>query len=62
VQVLPYESEQLKRNDILKGKGLKNAKTLRKKPDATKYSKPKSIWRIKNVTPNAPPPPVAPVN
>jgi hypothetical protein len=35
-----------------------NAKTPRKKPNAAKYSKPKSTWRMKNVTSIVPPSPV----
>jgi hypothetical protein len=62
VKVLSYETECLKQNDSSQSKGPKNAKTPRKKSDAAKYSKPKSIWRIKNATPIVPPSPVAPVN
>jgi hypothetical protein len=37
----------------------KSAKTAGKKPDTTKYSKLKSIWRIKNATSTTPPYPIA---
>jgi hypothetical protein len=40
----------------------KNVRTPRKKPDTAKYSKPKSIWRVKNATSTAPPSPVASMN
>jgi hypothetical protein len=48
VEVLPYESEHLKRNDSSQSKGPRNAKTPGKKHEIAKYSKPKSVWHIKN--------------
>jgi hypothetical protein len=58
VEVLPYEPERPKRNYSSQSKGLRSAKTPGKKPDTTKYSKPKSIWRVKNATSTVPPSPV----
>jgi hypothetical protein len=46
-------------NDSLQSKGLRSAKAPGKKPDVAKYSKPKSIWHVKNATLIVPLSPVA---
>jgi hypothetical protein len=58
VEVLLHEPEHLKWNGSLQSKGPKSAKTLEKKLEAAKYSKPKSIWCIKNAMSTAPLSPV----
>jgi hypothetical protein len=56
------ENRVLQPNKVINRKHRGNAKAPRKKPDIAKYSKPKSIWRVKNATPIVPPSPVARVN
>jgi hypothetical protein len=57
VEVLPHEPERPKRNNSSQSKGPRSAKTPRKKLDVAKYSKIKSIWRVKNATSTVPPSP-----
>jgi hypothetical protein len=63
VEVLPYEPKHLKQHDSSQSKGPnKHIEAHRKKSDTAKYSKPKTMWHVKNATPTAPPSPVALVN
>jgi hypothetical protein len=54
----PKRTEYCSQIRVSIGSMEKIAKTLIKKPDATKYSKPKSIWCVKNATSIVPPSPV----
>jgi hypothetical protein len=51
----PKGIEQCNHVRVSAGRKRNNAKTPRKKPEESKYSKTKFMWHVKNATPTMPP-------